>query len=606
MTKRTIRATQLVSPFGPGAVVDLGGESFACTDITMWPRGECPVVPGNPLEDILGVQVRSPPNATRGAAVPLSRFPRWYFCPICRRLYHINETQDRAAGSDHPVCEERECDKAALNPMRFVVACDQGHLSDVDWHRWAHRNQQTSSTGQCSFQTMRLVFETTGASGGDFNSMRIRCTRCGVQNSLEGLTTGPYAFRCGGKQPWQSAQDRVECTARARVFPRAASSVYFPEVRSAIDLATDEAGGGVDEISEYRAWVKRNPLFGALVSLRKVMGGSLPEAMYREMAQEGMRKFGISEEVALEGIRDAVANDGPAVKVEGPPATDKSQHGILRAEWPQVSRRTPVKAKHFRTRIPDLAEDWPSSYRNLIEQVTLVDRLREVRALLGFRRVRPDSSSAFIAADLGSAQGWLPGVATFGEGIFLRFNEQLVASWERGVEDEFEARRLELATACDRWGRTPAELHASPRFIALHTFAHGIIRRLAFDAGYSSASIRERIYCDTGASPAAGILIYTAEGDSEGSLGGLVRQGTPSRLLNTLERTIADLRWCSGDPVCAELEGQGVDGMNSAACHACCLLAETSCAYSNSLLDRRLLIGSGQIKGLLSALMEGN
>jgi hypothetical protein len=98
----------------------------------------------------------------------------------------------------------------------------------------------------------------------------------------------------------------------------------------------------------------------------------------------------------------------------------------------------------------------------------------------------------------------------------------------------------------------------------------------------------------------AGILIYTSDADSEGSLGGLVRQGEPSRLLATMQRTLTDLSWCSADPVCAELENQGIDALNAAACHACCLLSETSCVFNNSLLDRRLLFGStnGGLQGL--------
>ena len=155
-----------------------------------------------------------------------------------------------------------------------------------------------------------------------------------------------------------------------------------------------------------------------------------------------------------------------------------------------------------------------------------------------------------------------------------------------------------------RWGREPATVYASPRFVALHTFAHAFIRRLAFDAGYSSASLRERIYAESGSTPMAGILIYTSDADSEGSLGGLARQGSLDRLSGTLDRTIADLSWCSADPVCSELEMQGIDGLNAAACHACTLVAETSCVFNNSLLDRRLLIGDKArgIRGLIEAL----
>jgi hypothetical protein len=124
----------------------------------------------------------------------------------------------------------------------------------------------------------------------------------------------------------------------------------------------------------------------------------------------------------------------------------------------------------------------------------------------------------------------------------------------------------------------------------LHTFAHVMIRRLAFDAGYSSASIRERIYASNGPQGMAGVLLYTADSDSEGSLGGLVRMGEPARLLHTLVNALQDASWCSADPVCRESIAQGVGGMNAAACHACALVSETSCVQANALLDRRLLL----------------
>jgi len=89
-----------------------------------------------------------------------------------------------------------------------------------------------------------------------------------------------------------------------------------------------------------------------------------------------------------------------------------------------------------------------------------------------------------------------------------------------------------------------------------------------------------------------GLLVYTASGDSEGTLGGLVRQGEPSRLPETLLNALNKMEWCSSDPVCIESAGQGIDNANLAACHGCVLLPETSCEEGNRLLDRGLLTGT--------------
>lgn len=136
----------------------------------------------------------------------------------------------------------------------------------------------------------------------------------------------------------------------------------------------------------------------------------------------------------------------------------------------------------------------------------------------------------------------------------------------------------------------------NPVYILLHTFAHCLINALANDSGYSSASIREKIYCSKYISDdmpkMAGILIYTASGDAEGSLGGLVRQGTPGRIENIIKHAVNEAKWCAADPVCIQSEGQGQDGCNLAACHNCALLPETSCENKNMLLDRGLMIGT--------------
>ena len=123
-----------------------------------------------------------------------------------------------------------------------------------------------------------------------------------------------------------------------------------------------------------------------------------------------------------------------------------------------------------------------------------------------------------------------------------------------------------------------------------------MITALSNESGYSNASIREKIYCSKFATDdipiMAGILIYTASGDSEGSLGGLVRQGMSGRIESVIQRAIHDAQWCAADPVCIQSPGQGQYGCNLAACHNCALLPETSCENKNMLLDRGLLIGT--------------
>lgn len=89
----------------------------------------------------------------------------------------------------------------------------------------------------------------------------------------------------------------------------------------------------------------------------------------------------------------------------------------------------------------------------------------------------------------------------------------------------------------------------------------------------------------------AGILIYTATADSEGSLGGLVEMGRPENLGPMFQRAIEGARLCANDPLCADRTplSTGTD-LNGAACHACLLISETACEAANHFLDRGIIV----------------
>ncbi|MFY7929989.1 MAG: DrmB family protein, partial [Oligoflexus sp.] len=238
------------------------------------------------------------------------------------------------------------------------------------------------------------------------------------------------------------------------------------------------------------------------------------------------------------------------------------------------------------------------------DRIILIERLREVRSFMGYRRIDPSGELVTPSGGRSFEQGvrpWLPAVEIYGEGIFLSFDEEWVQRWEGRLAknseeiarvDELEQKRLDA-----NFWFLPS---VSPRQIAIHTFAHLLMRQLVFESGYSSSALRERIYAAPGM---AGLLIYTADGDSEGSLGGLVRQGQPNRLGDTLLLSLDKAKWCSADPVCSETNGQGLGGFNRAACHACSLVPETSCTTANTLLDRGLLLGRDGVPGLLGDLV---
>ena len=88
----------------------------------------------------------------------------------------------------------------------------------------------------------------------------------------------------------------------------------------------------------------------------------------------------------------------------------------------------------------------------------------------------------------------------------------------------------------------------------------------------------------------AGVLIYTAAADSDGTLGGLVDLGKPKNLGRLIEQALNRSMVCSSDPLCSEHDPSEDRSLHAASCHACTFVAETSCEKGNRYLDRALLV----------------
>jgi hypothetical protein len=242
--------------------------------------------------------------------------------------------------------------------------------------------------------------------------------------------------------------------------------------------------------------------------------------------------------------------------------------------------------------------EYGSQVNNYFQRISLLEKLRETRAFVGFSRIFPESSLSVEAQrKLFSSKhlDWLPAIIVRGEGIFLKFDDSKIDKWLEKHGAFHQKRIAEIITRFDdlRSKRHQDQKEITPKFMMIHSFAHLLINQLIYDCGYGSASLRERIYVsDDPKFKMSGVLIYTAAGDSEGTMGGLVSMGKPKNLEQTIARAIEKASWCSSDPVCIESTGQGPDNCNLAACHSCALLPETSCEEQNRLLDRGVLIGT--------------
>lgn len=555
----SVRRSQVVTTYGPGALIAVDDESFMVAGLDRWDVVDSDTVPERRLEQQLRVHgLYLPPSETESfrssRGLPVIRFPLMHSCPECKRLDWFR----KLSADDKNMCAR--CERA-LVPSRFVIACASGHIDDFPYSRWVHE-------GKTPEGEHRLELTTRGTSA-SLRDIVITCS-CSARRSLDGAFDRrkiAEVTRCQGRRPWLG--DQEECGGAVRTLQRGASNVWFSSVRSALSIPP--WSDGVFQLLE-RYWLMLKSVSDPDM-LRNILTG-----MGAALTAHG---YDIDELVRAVLARQAEE----AGEVAEATKTKAQEYEALLAGRPESDQNQQFVAEPFSP---------PVELAKFIERTVSVPRLREVRALVGFSRLQPaspDAEGSSTEAPLSRGDiPWLPAIEVRGEGVFLVLDADRLDQWETKPEvtarinlvNQNNARR-----AAER--RLPTPDPVSARFVLVHSLAHALIEQMSLDAGYPAASLRERLYVSE---TMAGLLIYTATSDSAGSLGGLIAQTRPDRLAGLVLEALARAAWCSADPVCIESTGSGADGLNLAACHACALLPETSCEERNTFLDRGLLIGT--------------
>ncbi|MEZ5188956.1 MAG: DUF1998 domain-containing protein [Microbacterium sp.] len=626
MSTGAMRRAQLVTPFGVGAMsVLVNGTSVITAGLDHWYE----VVDQSALameeyqehdwrlESRLKVsEFRLPPDYRPSAqgsdlrnvrlTVPVLRFPRWSFCIYCKRLELSKLTMKTLVE-----CQDKEhADKKykpKMSQVPFVAICTRGHLDDFPFDKWVHRSANPSCPG-----TLRLV----SRGGGGLEGQVVTCDACKQERSLRGVTEARFdkngeehtnlsdqlvspdqPYLCGGARPWLAQLDGV-CDQPIRGALRAAGNVYFPKVESSIYLPRRE-GAVSEEVHQLLRHPAVSTTFNNVfqLGLDEVSGGQLRKLLERNVPPELFAP--ISDEELLAAYQDqfGIGENSGEESAETPVDAESLTSDDIWRHPEYVKIRETPKDDFLAASDPGLHADLTSH----LSRVRSVDVLRETRALRGFTRVRDgelkltEGKAMLRRTSLTPAQDWLPAYVVKGEGIYFELDGARLAAWEGRAEVQARAQLLtdhygSVASQRGLLGRT-----ISPRFVLLHTVSHLLINELIFACGYSSASLRERLYVsESNERNMAGALIYTAAGDSEGTMGGLVRMARPDNLRQVFASALADAHWCSTDPVCMDAgkNGQGPDSCNLAACHACGLLPETSCEEFNRFLDRGLVVGT--------------
>lgn len=586
------RPSHLVTTAGVGAVMDLPGMSAVVRGLDAWAleRAEAIEEP-RLLERVraaLGPQVRALRAAPHDPAesddpwtrtgVPVAPFPRWVRCPRCHRLgpldpgqfdlVHRSGRRPDLAKWVHTTCQRqtqvRDRNKRACVPARFLVVCERGHLDEFPYVDFVHRGQEQPCAGPRL--TMRDSSSTLGP------RVTVRCLECSASRSVadaSGRDGWEALPACRGRHP--HLQRFEPCGQPLRLIVLGASNLWFSVTASALHLPQSQT-------------------VHDLVAAHWDVLGSQSSVEVVQLLVDQMEPLRALRETPAAEVWAAIEE----LRAAGGPLAEQVEGDLLLAEWRLLARPTTDRQdEDFRAQ----AIDPPRDHGQLLDQVVLVTRLREVQALTGFTRLNaPERREVDPRGRLPLGRGaptWVPAFEQRGEGVFLQLPEQRVRDWVVRVDDH--PRVVALRDAYTRWrhnrDQPPDPGFPLARYLLLHTLSHALIRQVALECGYGSSSIRERLYVGTADEPATGILLSTAASDSEGTLGGLVSLGHPHHLGRLLDLAFEDAERCSSDPLCAEhVPIDPSDTLHDAACHACLFASETSCETNNRWLDRAVLV----------------
>ncbi|MBE9044586.1 DUF1998 domain-containing protein [Pleurocapsales cyanobacterium LEGE 10410] len=603
-----LRPSQILFTYGIGAIADLPNLAVMVMGLEEWEKNRTAELSEPRLlvavRRRLGSQVkelRLPPMPSETAespldeaariGIPVAPFPSWMVCPKCRLLAPLqsglfelkhNPYRPNEARYVHTHCPRTRKPPAVI-PARFLVACENGHLDDFPWRYFVHQGNSDCKGS--------LRLEEYGVSGAATDIV-VNCNGCKSSRRLSdafGEVGKNNLPACRGRHP--HLRNFEDCDRQMKSILLGASNSWFSSTLSALSIPS--AANQLEELVEQN-WV----------TIGKANSQETLQVLLSALQATGQLQDFTS--YPLEEIWATVA-----AKQQGIEETETDYQDLKTPEWQIFSEADSRKnTRDFQLH----SVSAPVGYEKYFTQTVLIERLREVRALIGFTRIQSPGDFADIEqqneeciAPLSRYKPkWLPATEIKGEGIFLQFNEDRLQAWEKLPAVKKHERQIRVAQKDWLNSRNRDLVDKVPfpgiRYVLLHSFSHALMRQLALECGYNVASLRERIYsqppeAENGAQ--AGLLIYTAAPDSEGTLGGLVKLGEPQTLGYHIAQALQQMRLCASDPLCAEHKPHGgTYSLHWAACHACLFSPETSCERGNKFLDRSVLVSTVAIDNL--------
>jgi len=519
-----------------------------------------------------------------------------------------------------------------LKQTNLILICPNGHLSDIPWARFIRWKSERTSNDDvgvnlfdldkcCPNPDLEWSESTTKSDG--YGSIFIECKSCGTGGekkiNLEGINN--LKPLCRGQKPWEidlsQDNDRIplepcleekqvcsDCKeehlqAHMRVSLVTGNSVYFANGFSSI------------YIPQHLIENKKPILIEALKKCEAKFGRYLkvhPNTTKKEYWEElDTNDFIIDNGFIKDGIPtidlDELKKDFLKIDEINPNA---DFHEIYRwQEYQCFINNSFISNKEENKGLSFLDIELNNYLNSFFTKIQQIEELKVTQVQMDFSRIRPKerirvgdeikvlTEGKNIYSKESSQVFVLPANETYGEGLFFQFREDMIQSWINNVLGQtnrfdrfFEEQDLTLQGASFR---QRVKNNGLKHFL-IHSFSHLLMRELEFSCGYPTASLKERLYISNNPeNQMSGVLIYTAEG-AEGSMGGLVWQGQPEKLESLIKKGLERAENCSSDPLCWESDGQGIFGLNLAACFSCSLVSETACEEMNLGIDRRVLV----------------
>ena len=232
-----IRRSQVITTYGPGSLIDLPRDSAIMAGVDGWvhplerldePRLQSLL---SRMTDVAHPDLYVPPTPDPTEfwkkfpkGIDAYRFPEWFVVqdsgltggerptsakPRSRRFVHRKALDDKRRFGRNPVVA-----------TRFVRACPNGHVDDLDWKVFAHSGP-TKCLGH-------LWLDESGATG-ELANLRVRCD-CGKSRSMiEANDISSNALgTCEGARPWLGPNANEDCDQPSRLLIRTATNAYFP------------------------------------------------------------------------------------------------------------------------------------------------------------------------------------------------------------------------------------------------------------------------------------------------------------------------------------------------------------------------------------------